>query len=65
MKRAFLAFVVIICLISIIAAQIKKYGYNPANYPEVLKEEHFKNATELEKRHGFINWDYRWILLKK
>lgn len=59
MKRAFLAFVVIICLTSIITAQIKKYGYNPANYPEVLKEEHFKDATELEKLHGFVNWDYR------
>jgi len=59
MKRPFFAFAVIICLLSITAAQTKKYGYNPANYPETLKEEYFKNATELEKLHGFINWDYR------
>lgn len=59
MKRLFFAFVLIICLILVSAAQRKKYGYNPANYPEVLKEEHFKNATELEKLHGFINWDYQ------
>jgi hypothetical protein len=59
MKRLFLAFVSIICLISVSASQGKKPGYNPANYPEVLKEEHFKNATELEKLHGFVDWDYR------
>ena len=59
MKRLLFASVLIIGLISITAAQGKKYGYNPADYPEVLKEEHFKNATELEKLHGFIDWDYR------
>lgn len=59
MKRTLLACIPIIGLISITAAQGKKYGYNPADYPEVLKEEHFKNATELEKLHGFIDWDYR------
>jgi len=59
MKRLLLAFFLIIGLVAIPVAQRKKYGYNPADYPEVLKEEHFKNATEVEKIHGFIDWDYR------
>ena len=59
MKRTFFVFTLIICLTSFPAAQKRKYGYNPANYPEVLKEKYFEDASYLEKLYGFINWDYR------
>ena len=59
MKRLFFVFALIICFISVPAAQRRKYGYNPANYPEVLKEKDFEDASYLEKLYGFINWDYR------
>jgi len=59
MKRTFFVFALIICLTSLPAAQRRKYGYNPANYADVLKEKDFKDAPYLEKLYGFIDWDYR------
>ena len=59
MKRIFFVLFLIIGLISFPAAQKRKYGYNPANYPEVIKEKDFENATDLDKLYGFIDWDYR------
>jgi hypothetical protein len=59
MKRTFFVFALIICLTSFPLAQRRKYGFKPANYPEVLKEKDFENATSLDKLYGFIDWDYR------
>jgi hypothetical protein len=60
MKRTFFVFALIIYLISFSTAQKRKYGYNPANYPEVLKEKDFEDASHLDKLYGFIDWDYRF-----
>ncbi len=59
MKRTPFALFLIIGLISFPAAQRRKYGYNPADYPEVLKEKDFEDAAYVDKIHGFSDWDYR------
>ncbi len=58
-KRTFFVFALIICLISVPEAQRRKFGFNPADYPEVLQEKDFEDASHLDKLYGFIDWDLR------
>jgi serine protease AprX len=59
MNKRFLLIGLVFFLIVSISAQRRKYGYNPEKYPEILEESHFKEADNLEKLYGFIDWDYR------
>jgi len=59
MKRIFLTSCLIISMILSLAAQEKKPGYNPEDYPDVLKEKDFEKAANVDKIYGFINWNYQ------
>lgn len=59
MKQKYLLIGLVLILLAAPFAQRRKYGYNPEKYPEVLEESHLKEADNLERLFGFIDWDYR------
>ena len=59
MRQTCLLIGLVLILLLTPQAQRRKYGYNPDKYPEILEESHLREADNLEKLFGFIDWDFR------